>query len=57
MPGSVGANDQLIQPESGEKQEHARHRGRKRDRDMLEEGVDAEAGHEHHEAAGRYCNP
>lgn len=42
---AIGPDDQLTQPEASEKQQHACHRGRERDRDVLEEGVDAEASH------------
>lgn len=51
-PCSIGPNDQLTQPQASEEQQHARHRRRERDRDMLEEGVYAEARHEDHENAG-----
>lgn len=54
MTRSMASDDQLTDPEAGEEQQHARHGGRERDRDMFEECVDAEARREDHEDTGRH---
>lgn len=54
---AVGPDHQLTQPQAREQQQHARDRGRERDRDVLEQGVDAEAGHEDDEDACRHEDP
>lgn len=45
--------DQIRHPKNSKEQQHARHRGGERHGEVLEEGVDAETGHEDDEDATR----